>query len=288
MDTPLKWIGDFGAKGGLGLLFILISLGLLTKDKIDLSDLSELGKSLATVSPMTLIIGGFILVATLLLAAEILDRQKQLDDEKKKIDAQKREFEQALEDQKSAVAILQASEAAASEEDRRALADLVGQFSSHRMFYLPIHYEDIGEVVQSVKYLRGALNSITRGKGLRLARLLADRAADLLAEFDTAVAKIQDMVEQEVSFKIKAIEDGRLDDEVRLLGEYRKFRRPAFSTENRLVVQGGTRLSLLQINELATLNFVSAFFLMRGGFREIVTQIERAGVPVPDRLKISH
>lgn len=297
MDIVVKLLVELGVKGGVGLLSLMLSLGLLTGQKLNFSDL---GASLEN-QPAAVLAG--VLLAILgapLLVVQIHEVRK--DSEKRQLEAERQHEraanehlakETALEAKygerakglETALATLQTRASDLSEEDRRTLADLVTQFASHRMLYLPIHYENIADVMTSVQRLRVALLPITSGKGLGLARIVGQRAESILQDFSTKADRIQALVEEEIRYKIKAMEDGRINNTTGELEKYKNLVGPIFSHPYRVVITGSADLDMLRLNEGYALEFVSAFAFMRGRFQEILALIEREGVPIPEQLK---
>jgi hypothetical protein len=173
----------------------------------------------------------------------------------------------------------------ARRKDQDVLGDLVTRFASHRVLYSPLDCEDIGEAVESVQILRRIVIEIVRGAGPTLSRTLAQRAGFYLGNFITEVDELERRVASTADAYISAFNEGKEISPSRARELYQKLKRPVFSTKNRIVVTGSAGISLSDLNKDFALDFVRAFYRMRGGFQEIFYRIEAAGVEVPQQLR---
>lgn len=302
VEKILKLLSDLGAKGGIGLLLTLVGIGLMVSDKIDVAQLADSVKNLPANAMIAVICA---ILGLALLSNQIHDLKKnseksETDQEelrKKGIAASEQSalFETQIYDLKrrneefeaQQKTILQ-KETEGSEQDRRVLADLMSQFASHRVLYIPLEYENIGEAVNSVQILRRVTTELTRGSSLGLPRRLSERAGFYLQNFITAIDDLENRVASTADAYISSFNEGRefeLQARTRML--YQKLKRPIFSTKNQLVATGEAGISLEELSCDFALAFVRAFYEMRGGFQEVVYQAQAAGVTLPQQLQYS-
>lgn len=156
------------------------------------------------------------------------------------------------------------------------------------MLFLPLDYEDISETVNSAQILRCRMRQIVAGTGLGLSQTLAQRAEFYLQNFLTAVQALDGRIASTANAYILAFNAGTEDPASRPTRKlYQKLSRPVFVCPgaDRIVATGSAGINLCNLSPDFALDFVRAFYRMRGGFEEVLYQIYAAGVPLPQQLR---
>lgn len=266
MEQISKLLHDLGSKGGIGLFLAFAGAGIGFFDKLDFNNV---GSSLKTLPPGTIVAVLCVVIGLALLGNQIYDLQEKC----KSLEGDRKRFEELSH--------------RTTENDQNVLADLATEFASHRLFYVPLDYENIGEAIESAGRLRAAVKTIVAKSDAATARAIAQRAEFFLQNFITETDELERNIGSTADAYISAYKENReLESQRETRETYQRLalKNRILSKENNIVALGGVS-SLSALGPDFALDFVRALYRLRGGFQEIFFQIERAGVNLPSQLR---